>query len=346
MIHFYPYFELFASLLTLLFAFFMFTRHYENAVARFFTWVALCGFLASILEYSMRIAFTLELAQDINRLSASFWAFLFPIFAHFCLLFSKKEKFLENRMSLVVLYLPAALLTLVFFFSNIMYVRYEIFHYGIANQPAPLYWLFTINTFVYTCWGVLLLIAKAATSPQKIVRSQAALIAVGSAVPAAFAMITDEVGPLLMGYRAFPPTCIFALTVMIFFIYLGMRKYALFAISPALAADVIIKTMPDSLLVTDLEGQVILLNEEAKKFFHVPKEEIVGKLACELFKDRGKYDKLYDEVVNRNQEIVRYPADLLNPRGEFFPCLINANKVCDALGAALGVVFIIRDIRG
>jgi PAS domain S-box-containing protein len=140
--------------------------------------------------------------------------------------------------------------------------------------------------------------------------------------------------------------CSSDLALLNFFIFLAMRNYSLFAISPALAAETIIETMPDSLLVTDLDGQVILLNDEAKKFFHVPKEEIVGKLVCELFKDRGKYDKLYDEVVNQGQEIVRYPADLLNPRGEFFPCLINANKVCDALGAALGVVYIIRDIRG
>jgi PAS domain S-box-containing protein len=324
----------------------MFTRHYENAVARFFARFALVGFLASILEYSMRIAFTLELAQNINRLSASFWAFLFPMFAHFCLLFSKKDKFLENRFSLLILYLPASLLTLAFLFTNSMYQRYEIFHYGIASQPALLYWLFALNTFVYVYWGVMLLLGKSFTSPQATVRSQARLIAIGSAVPALVALVTDEAAPLLMGYRAYPPTCTFALATMIFFIFWAMRRYALFSISPALAADVIIETMPDSLLVTDLEGQVILLNEEAKKFFHVPTEDIVGKLACELFKDRSKYDKLYDEVVNQGQEIVRYPADLLNPRGEFFPCLINANKVCDALGATLGIVFVIRDIRG
>ncbi|MBI5699146.1 PAS domain-containing protein [Candidatus Saganbacteria bacterium] len=346
MLLFYPYFELLASLLALLFAFFMFTRHYENRVARFFARFALVGFLASILEYSMRIAFTLELAQNINRLSASFWAFLFPMFAHFCLLFAKKDEFLESRFGLFILYLPASLLTLAFLFTNSMYLRYEIFHYGIASQPAPLYWLFALNTFVYVYWGVMLLIGKSFSSPQASVRSQARLIAIGSALPALVALITDEAAPLLMGVRAFPPTCIFALAIMIFFIFLAMRRYALFAISPALAADVIIETMPDSLLVTDLDGQVILLNDLAKKFFHAAPDAIVGKLACELFKDRAKYDKLYDEVVKKGVEIERYPADLIDPRGEMIPCLINANKVCDALGATLGIVFVIRDIRG
>lgn len=346
MLQFYPYFELLASLLTLLFAFFMFTRHYENAVARFFARFALVGFLASILEYSLRIAFTLELAQNINRLSATFWAFLFPMFAHFCLLFAKKDDFLESRFGLFILYLPASLLSLAFLFANSMYLRYEIFHYGIASQPAPLYWLFALNTFIYVYWGVMLLIGKSFTSPQASVRAQARLIAIGSAIPAVVALITDEAAPLLMGYRAYPPTCTFALAVMIFFMFLAMRRYALFAISPALAADVIIETMPDSLLVTDLDGQVILLNDLAKKFFHAKPEAILGKLACDLFKDRAKYDKLYDEVVKNGLEIERYPADLIDPRGEMIPCLINANKVCDALGATLGIVFVIRDIRG
>ncbi|KAF0134018.1 MAG: PAS/PAC sensor signal transduction histidine kinase [Candidatus Saganbacteria bacterium] len=339
----FPYFELAASLFTLLFAFIIFSRHYENRTARFFARFALLAFFASIIEYSARIAFTLELAGAINRVSASLWAFVFPAFAHFCLIFAKKNSFLKSKIALFVLYLPASVLSFLFLFTDLMYKRHDIYHFGIANQPAPFYWLFAINTFVYVLWGILVLLKKSKTSPQATVRSQALFIAVGSFFPAVIGIITDELLPLALGYRPFPPTCIFGIAVMNFVIFLAMRKYALFSISPALAADIIIETMPDALLVTDLEGRIILVNDEAHKFFHVPKEEIFGRHIDKLFEKKEEYIKLYEEVVVKNIEIERFSANLVDPLGEKIPALINANKMKDSLGSTLGVVYIIRD---
>ena len=88
---FFPYFELAASLFILLLAFEIWTRHHENRLARFYSIFALVSFFAAILTYSLRIAFTLEIARDINRLSATLWAFVFALYFHFVLLFTKKE---------------------------------------------------------------------------------------------------------------------------------------------------------------------------------------------------------------------------------------------------------------
>jgi nitrogen-specific signal transduction histidine kinase len=91
---------------------------------------------------------------------------------------------------------------------------------------------------------------------------------------------------------------------------------------------------------------VLLLNEEAHKFFHAPKEKIVGRQIESLFTDKKKYEKLYEEVVENGMEIERYAADLVDPLGEKIPSLINANKVRDSFGVTLGVVYVIRDVRG
>jgi len=342
----FPYLELVAALFSLLFSFIIFSRHYENRTARFFARFALLVFLASIFEYSLRIAFTLDLAQNINRVSATLWAFVFPVFAHFCLIYSRKDKFLKKGVSLLWLYGPAVLLGLLFLFTNILYVRYEIHPYGIASQPSLLYWLFALNTIFYVAWGIFLLGQQAFSSPQRIIRAQSGFLAIGCVIPAIIGALTDEILPLLQGFRAFPPTCVFDIAIMNFFIYLAMRRYALFAISPALAANTIIETMPDSMIITDLEGRVILLNGEAHKFFKVPRESILGRPIDALFIDKNKYLKLYEEVVVRNLGVERFAVDLIDPLGEKTPSLINANKVRDALGSTLGVVYIIRDVRG
>ena len=90
----------------------------------------------------------------------------------------------------------------------------------------------------------------------------------------------------------------------------------------------------------------MLLNEEAQKFFHVPKEDILGKPIAALFEHPDKYKKLYKEVVDKNLEIKRYEEVIVDPLGERIPSLINANALKDEIGNLMGIVFVIRDIRG
>ena len=343
----FPYFELAAALFILLLCFQIFTRHYENKLARFFALFALVAFLAAILEYSLRIAFTLELARDLNRIAASLWAFAFTLFAHFCFLFAKRGRWLENPWSLALFYLPPALLTALFCLTNLMYLRYEIWSIGIVSQPSPFYWLFLLQNLGYAAVGIAVLFRFSVTAPQPIVRAQARLIAVGSLVPLFIGLLTDELLPLLFGQRLTAPTAVFALAAMNFFIYLAMRRYSLFSVSPAIAADVIIETMPDPLLATDLEGKILFANEEAGKLFSADIGDLEGRDFAALFRDRAPYQKLYDEVVNQKLEIMRYPAELVDPKGERVSALINANLLRDkVVGDTIGIIFVVHDLRG
>jgi PAS domain S-box-containing protein len=343
----FPYLELAASLFILLLCFQIFTRHYENKVARFFALFALVAFLAAVFEYSLRIAFTLELARDLNRIAASLWAFVFSMFAHFCFIFAKKERFLKSPFSRVFFYLPAIALAGLFFFTNSMYTRYEIWSIGIVSQPAPLYWLFTAHTIFYSLFGITMLFWFGATTPQKFERAQANLIAFGSLLPLIIGSLTDELLPLILGARTVIPTCVFSIALMNFFIYIAMRRYSLFAISPSLAADVIIATMPNALLATNIEGRIMFANEEASRILSVPPEKLEGKALSSLFKNREKYDQLYYQVVDQKKELLRFEAELVDPLGQLIPALVNANLLKDkVVGDTIGIIFVIRDVRG
>lgn len=343
----FPYFELAASLFILLLCFQIYTRHYANKVARFFALFALVAFLAAIFEYSLRIAFTLELARDLNRIAASLWAFVFSIFAHFCFIFAKKKNFLKTPLSLVFFYLPPSLLSILFFFTNLMYTRYEIWSIGIVSQPAPLYWLFAIHTVFYSLLGIIVLYLFGATATQKFVRTQAIFIATGSLLPLVVGSLTDEFLPLILGSRTIFPTCVFAIALMCLFIYIAMRRYSLFAVSPSLAADVIIETMPNALLATDVDGKILFVNDESSRLFNVSADELEGKEFSSLFKNREKYSRLCHEVVDKKKEILRFEAELVDPLGQRIPALINANLLrAKVVGETIGIIFVVRDTRG
>lgn len=343
---FYPYFELAASLFILFLAFETISRHSQNKPGRYFAILAMIAFLSAISEYSVRIALTLDIARNIHRITGVLWSFLFPTFTLFCLTFANKKEILKNRLTYLLLYGPAVFVASLFFFTNLMTTRYEIWPIGIVYQPAPWYWIYLIHTFVYVGIGVGILYHKALTSKQDIIRKQAIIIATGSLIALLIGGINDEFIPLVFGQRFLWPTAIFVLALMNAFVYYGMRRYSLFAISPWRVTETIIENMPDSLIVTDLEGRITLLNEEAHKYFHVPKEEILGRNIKSLFHDKEKFNQLYQEVVEKSLEIERFEAKLLDPLGECLPSLINAAVFHDSFGVALGIAFIIRDMGG
>ena len=338
----FPYFELGASLFILLLGFQIWTTHYENRAARYFAVFALAAFFATMFEYSSRIAFTLEFAKNLDRLSATTWAFTFSIFTHFAFIFAKRKPW-----PLAAYYLPPFILSTLFLFSDIMYTRLEIWNIGIVSQPSWWYSLFMMQTIFFGGIGIVILFAYGRALPQKVERMQALIIAGGSLLPLTVGVLTDELLPMIYGRRLTPPTAIFDMAVMMAVIFWVMRRYSLFSISPALAANTIIETMPDSLIVTDMGGRVIFINDEAKMFFHASAEAIAGHDVATLFKEREKYYQLYEEIVNKGLCLERFAADLVDPRGEIIPALINACVLRQKLtGEALGLVFIVRDIRG
>lgn len=342
----FPYFELAASLFILFLAFETISRHYQNKLARFFSRLALIAFLSAIFEYSVRIAPTLDFAQNIQRLAGVFWAFLFPAFTHFCLLFAGKDKQLQSKWALPLLYGPAMIVASLFLFTNYMTTRFEIWSIGIIYQPAPLYWLYTVETFIYVSYGILTLYRTAGVTRQESIKHQASIIATGTLIALLIGGFCDEILPLVLGQRIIFPAAVFALTLMNLSVYVGMRRYSLFSVYPGLVAETIIDTMPDSLIVTDLDGQILLLNEEAHKYFKVPREEILGRRIGDLFEDKEKYNQLICEVVDKGLSLERFEVKLCDPLGECLPSFINAKMFRNTLGTVLGITFIIRDIRG
>lgn len=344
---FFPYLELAASLFILLLAFRIWTRHYEDRLARFYALFAFVAFLAAILTYSLRIAFTLEIARDINRISATLWAFVFALYAHFALLFTKKDAYLENPAAYLLLYLPPSILGFLFLFTNLMYRRYEIWNIGIVSVPAPLYSLFTLETLGFCLWGIVLLFNYARTAPQKTERTQSLLMLAGSVIPVGVGIVNDMLIPAIAGSRMTPPTVVFDMALMNLFIFIAMRRYALFSISPAIAADTIIETMPDSLIVTDLIGRILFINEEAQKLFKVSKEDVIKHQIVNFFRQKDDFFRLYQEVAKKGLIVERFEAEMVDPLGERIPALINARLLKEKIvGETLGIVFVVRDIRG
>jgi len=121
-------------------------------------------------------------------------------------------------------------------------------------------------------------------------------------------------------------------------------KYHLVDITPAFAANQIVQTMTDALLVFDQEGIVRVANPAASQLFGYPQDELVGKVINATLSDREFAGRLADLVssgeVNNYEMEYRTPGPTADKR----TLSISTANMSDKPGRQVAVLCIAHDI--
>ena len=121
-------------------------------------------------------------------------------------------------------------------------------------------------------------------------------------------------------------------------------RYRLQEITPAFAAEQIIHTMADALLVLDHEGTVRAANEAAFRLFGYSKAELVGKPISATL--GNLFGKEIIEALAANGLMGEYEMDYCNKEGKILSLDITGSVTRDHAGCPLAFVLITRDITG
>lgn len=119
-------------------------------------------------------------------------------------------------------------------------------------------------------------------------------------------------------------------------------RYDLIDITPAFAADEILATVPDPLLVCDGHGRIQVSNAAATAILGYTPEELHGRGLRSLFPDRENEAEAMSVLEGRarSREVVVRSRD-----GAEIMVNMSASPLSDGSGAPVGTVVLARDIR-
>lgn len=122
---------------------------------------------------------------------------------------------------------------------------------------------------------------------------------------------------------------------------------AMTAQEAAAAATMAVQTvdgMLDGVIITDLRGRITHTNKALTEYFGWGRE-VVGELATKLVVDQDAAKILPGLTACLEQGYARdLSCDLVTKDGHEVPVLVNASRITDPQGQALGVIWAIRDI--
>jgi len=279
----------------------------------------------------------------------SFWAFIVSFSLHFTLVFTENS-ILKKKVSYVLIYLPALLFSLIDLTTN-----------WISSTPVlkpwgyiPSYPSYSLLSSIYGIWSASITLLTLLLYSQyyfrltdKTKKEQARYVAVGFAIPIILSILTDSIFPVI-GIDM-PVMGNIAISVTGFVVAYAVVKHELFGLNVEIAAENVFSTMPDSVILVNLEGTIVKINKALEELTGQKEKDLVGKSVKEVIntahvKTRGSETPQIMSNLLKQRELKNYEINFQTKSGEQkFACL-SCSVVSNNQGQDVGIAFVLHDI--
>jgi diguanylate cyclase (GGDEF)-like protein/PAS domain S-box-containing protein len=290
--------------------------------------------------------------QTVSFETARFWLTVRGLFAylptalalHFALVFVGKSAWLKGKAVLGLLYFPVIVFGIIDAATDLMAggpVReFWGYTYGEPTNEIP-YWISTAWVLALVIIALVLISRFYRRTADARRRPQAKLIIAGFSLPL-LAGFVDALLPTL-GIRLPEMTAVSFAWLAAFFGY-ALYKYELFEVNPAEAADNIISTMTDTLLILDPQGRILMANRAAAKLLGYDESELQDRPAGAVFTDPNLLKTILSRTALTDWSIKGHETSYRTKSGALVPVLLTTSFVTDKRGVAAGVTVTAKDI--
>ncbi len=283
---------------------------------------------------------TVVLWQNISSFG---WIPFVSAILYFSVAFSKREKLLRKKWFLFILYV----LPLVFIYKQ--WTDYLLVNplrqtYGWSFNFADTIWvyLFYVYYLLLTIISIYLIFAYGRKTRIQIEKKQAAIITYSILASLFFGTLID------VGVQEFNLTNIpsigdlFVFISALGFIY-AILKYQFLTITPSIAAENIISSMDELLILLNQEGAILKVNKATLVTLQYDLDELEGKSITIILKD-DDFKKILLRKITEEEVIKNHNSILLSKYGKNVPIIYSSSPIKNEDQIVIGTVFIARDI--
>jgi len=223
-----------------------------------------------------------------------------------------------------------------------MVIDYVKMSYGWRNVWSESIWpyLFYLYYSLFFAIGFYLLLSFGRRTENPIKKRQAKILFVTIIISVFLGSLTNVLLPRLNIYTTIPEVANVTSLIWISGMVYAIAKYKFLIITPAMAADNIISTMSDSLILLDPKGNTVTANKAVLKLTGYQEDELEGEPARILFAEENI---LLDKII-KGEPFKNYELALKTKTGKNIPVLFSTSVLQDQIGNMAGIVCVARDI--
>ncbi len=294
----------------------------------------------------MRSAPTKETAMLWQNISSFGWISFASVFLWQAVVFTGKKKLLKSKVFYIAVFgIPAFLIYKQWtgFLIN-DFVRLPWGWHNIWTETIwpPLFFLYYI-LFNVLSFVIVLNYGKKTEVFYK--KKQALIIFYAMLICLVLGTVTDVVLPRMNIHLIPPLASVFALFWVGGVVY-AITKYGLMSITPQSAAENILSSMSDSLILVNPEGVIASINNATEKLFGYKERDLVGRVAGTVINgDREEKDQRVFEGLLKGQAVKDFETSYRTRDDRSIPVNLSGSPVFDREGRMVGAVLIAHDMR-
>ncbi len=273
---------------------------------------------------------------------SSFWPFVVAFNIHFVLTLTSPKFYEKNRFwYLAVIYIPAAIISFILLFTdwifNISYMPGTGYVY-LPIRDSPAYQAESIYILLMMLFAAGVIIWFCLHAAIRKERNQGILIGLAMITVIFFGFLS---GILLPSYGIYLPNLVFiGIVLFSLFITIAIHKHELFILSPRTVVPDILRTMPDAMILADMNGIIISTNEASDAIFSLHGRSLQGK-NVDICVPEPAFALIRTSILEKGwiMDLETVPAG-----SEIRTVSIAGSLVQDPYGEPAGMVLIVRDI--
>ena len=337
----YAWLSLCSSLTSAVLGIIVFSLNRKKLLNKLFLLTAFTGFYWTFTEFMMWQASSVEVANFWNKMG-----FLWPFFAvlvlHFSLVYVESN-WLKKKTACLFLYLPAVFFALTDYATDLINgpVIMEYWGYEDTSPATIIYGVSTFWVALLPVLALLLCIAFYIRTSDSAKKQQSKFVTVGFAIPIFAYLVTNIVFPSF----AIDVPNLGHIAILFFgiFVSYAILRYELFTFDAAMAAENIISTMPDSLILANMEGRILRVNKRSVNFLGYEESELIGKSIIALCVEEKRCENVMKELAEK-RTIQNYELKYKTKSGEEKIVLFSGSVVRSKTRRDIGVTCILHDI--
>jgi PAS domain S-box-containing protein len=272
------------------------------------------------------------------------WISFTSFFLWFALIFTEKKKILKTRIIYPLIFILPFLLIYKQWtgFLTVDYIK-QPWGWGSVWSDSIWAYLFYLYYLSFLIGGLSLILNFGRKTEEPLKKKQAKIIFVAALVSLVFSTLTDVILPEL-NIRTIPSSLGNVITLIwASGIVYAIAKYKLMVITPVAAADNIISTMADSLILLDRQGNIASVNKAVLDLSGYGEDELKEKSVEIFFAEKDFKSTLLDRAIKK-EAIINYELNFKTKTGDNIPVLFSSSSMMDEAGGMVGIVCIIKDI--
>ncbi|MBV1768370.1 MAG: PAS domain S-box protein, partial [Methanobacterium sp.] len=257
------------------------------------------------------------------------------------LIFTNRGYLLKNKFAYPLIYGPALLFILFGFTTDLLIgppiLEYWGWTYSIPENPL-IYYLFSAWTVIVSLTASIMVFSYYFKT-EGMDKKQALYLALGLFTPLILSLVTDFIFiKLSIPIPEFTQTL---LTLGLIFIVYGIWRYNFPLLTLTLAAEKIISTMPNFLVLLDPKGRVSKINKSVISQLGYSEKELLKQMIYDIFSLENKSQL---EKAIKNGESFNGECTIISNSGKAVDVLINLAPIYSIIKEPTGFVIIGTDI--